>query len=88
MNWDKAHLYCANDANCRFNTRVLDLTTPINEPNNSYLLSRETTREIFNILSSFVGERGDNESASETLTRIINERNKLLRREIERLFNR
>lgn len=32
IDWERAHLYCCNDANCNFNTRFLDLTTPNNEP--------------------------------------------------------
>jgi hypothetical protein len=86
VDWERAHLYCANDANCQFNTRILDLTTPLNEPNNSYALNRETTREVYNVLSGYCGERGKSEGATETLVRIIRERDLLVRREIEKLL--
>ncbi len=33
VDWNKAHLYCCNgETNCEFNTRLLDLTTPLKEP--------------------------------------------------------
>jgi hypothetical protein len=33
IDWDRAHLYCCNgETNCSFNTRILDLTTPLKEP--------------------------------------------------------
>lgn len=33
VDWDKAHLYCCNGStNCKFNTRIMDLTTPLKEP--------------------------------------------------------
>jgi hypothetical protein len=86
IDWEMAHLYCSNDANCTFNTRFLDLTTPRTEPDNSYALSRETSRELINILSNYCGERGDNESAPETLVRIIHERDILIKKEIEKLL--
>ncbi len=28
VDWDRAHLYCCNDENCKFDTRIKDLTTP------------------------------------------------------------
>lgn len=29
VDWDRAHLYCCNStSNCKFSTRILDLTTP------------------------------------------------------------
>jgi len=32
VNWDKAHLYCCNGStNCKFSTRIKDLTTPLTE---------------------------------------------------------
>lgn len=31
IDWDKAHLYCAKDNNCKFNTKITDLTTPLTE---------------------------------------------------------
>jgi hypothetical protein len=33
VDWNRAHLYCCNGkANCKFNTRIRDLTTPTTEP--------------------------------------------------------
>ncbi len=30
VDWDKAHLYCANGTtNCKFDTRIKELTTPL-----------------------------------------------------------
>ena len=40
--------------------------------------------QLVNILSHYCGERGDNEGAVETLERIVEERNLLLRRAVER----
>ena len=40
--------------------------------------------QLVEILSHYCGERGDNEGAVETLDRIVDERNLLLRRAIER----
>lgn len=34
IDWDKAHLYCCNDANCSFKTPLRQLTTPLRESNN------------------------------------------------------
>jgi hypothetical protein len=32
VDWNKAHLYCCNaESNCKFNTRFVDLTTPMKE---------------------------------------------------------
>lgn len=31
VDWNRAHLYCANDANCKYEARFVDLTTPISE---------------------------------------------------------
>ena len=86
LDWERAHLYCANDTNCQFNTRILDLTTPLSEPSNCYAFNRETTREILNVLSGHCGERGQNEGATEALVRIVRERDLLIRREMERLL--
>jgi hypothetical protein len=45
--------------------------------------------QLVDILSHYCGERGDNEGAVETLERIVEERNTLLRRAIERdVFNK
>ncbi len=33
IDWNRAHLYCCNgETNCKFNTRFIDLTTPLKEP--------------------------------------------------------
>ncbi len=40
--------------------------------------------QLVDILSRYCGERGDNEGAVETLDRIVEERNLLLRRAVER----
>ncbi len=33
VDWNKAHMYCCNvESNCEFDTRFLDLTTPLSEP--------------------------------------------------------
>lgn len=33
VDWERAHLYCCNgETNCKFNTRFVDLTTPLTEP--------------------------------------------------------
>jgi hypothetical protein len=32
VDWNRAHLYCcAGDTSCKFDTRVMDLTTPLTE---------------------------------------------------------
>lgn len=32
VDWERAHLYCCNGStNCKYNTRFIDLTTPLNE---------------------------------------------------------
>ena len=33
VDWNRAHLYCCNaETNCRFETRFVDLTTPLKKP--------------------------------------------------------
>ena len=56
-------------------------------PNVETTAARAPTKlenQLVDILSHYCGERGDNEGAVETLERIVEERNTLLRRAVER----
>jgi hypothetical protein len=44
--------------------------------------------QLCNVLMRYVGERGDNEGAVECLERIVDERNMLLRREVNKVFGK
>lgn len=37
VDWERAHLYCCNGTtNCQYNTRFIDLVTPMREPKYKY----------------------------------------------------
>lgn len=84
VDWDKAHLYCANaETNCHLNTLLSELTTPITEPRFNMKKRTNVEKELLAILQRYCGERGDNEGAIETLERIVSEREVMLRNAIK-----